>query len=95
MVPGCAAQPSLRVLDDVVRGGSDVAAHLLHLDEGEEHAVSDEFVEGVRGLAQALAGVELLAVLDGELPEERFPPRALSVMLGEPHFGRVGVFGLL
>ena len=86
-------EPRVDAFDGVVRRRPFPSVLLLHLDEGEQRALPDEPVQAAPGLAQALVGIGLLAVLHGELLEEGRPFDAPRVVLEEPFGGRVGVLG--
>jgi len=66
-----------------------------HLHEREQLPGMDELVERAPGPPQALMGIEALAVLDRELPQEALPLHAPIVVADEPCSRRIGILGLL
>ena len=78
------ADPGVPALDRVVGGVPCATALLPHLHEREQLPAADELVERAPGPSQALVGVEALAVLQGELPQEALPPRAPVAVIGKP-----------
>ena len=95
MHPEHLANSRVPALDNVVGGCPRATVLFCHLHECEQLPGMDEFDERAPGPPQPLMGVETLAVLDRELPQEALPLHAPIVVADEPCSRRIGILGLL
>ena len=89
------ADPRIPALDGVVGRCPHATALLCHFHECGQLPGMDELAKGASGLPQVLMGVDVLAVLDRELPQEALLPHALIVVSDDQRSCRFGILGLL